>query len=455
MNKSLTMTRTRSTLILILLVATASAGAWYYYAYPGAAMRMQIESSYGDVRVGGQAVSAGGEALRADGATITTGEDGLVSVRLEDGSIVQLARNSRLEVPHARRNRLRTRFDTELQLDRGEILRRVPHGDGVTRNADMATATASLGVRGTEFIVVEADLASAVSVIRGKVAVGDEAGVGTDLSENYGVKVTAAGLGDTEVLPAPPALSLPARGQAVGSAAVEFHWAAVDQAGAYLIEVAEDEAFSRLMTREYSEDTGITLPGLQHDAPLYWRVATRSDTGLLGRSSDPYVLHYKAHFEALNAAGHDRDRAAEVEDRIDAALYGYADDAQALKAAAWVKYVLGKHDEARAYYDRAVAADETDLEARIERARVAFWQGELELAEADYRAVLDVQDDDTDAQWGLAEVKHRQGDHEAALALLDAVLDRHPDHADAIRSKARVLEDQGDVDAAAKLRERI
>lgn len=450
------MNRKLTVLLIVLPLLAGIAAALYYLKAPTVSMTYEVVAVHGEVEIDGKPAADLGDFQPAAGARITTGRDGLVSIRLEDGSIVQIYPESDLQVNSAKRDRLHSRFNTELQLNRGEILRRVPEGDDTVRNADLTTNSANIGVRGTEFKVVSGEDGTQVTVTRGKVAVGDSTGRELTLGANYGVRVEKnGGLQNAVVLLPPPELVEPARGEQLREPAVHLSWGHVEGAVEYLVEIASSADFVQLVAQQRTPFVRAQFTKLPYDAPMYWRVSSINTQALQGRPSEPRVLHYRAHYQQLREIRDQSALAKQLLPLIPLALRGYPTDAPTNKAAAWTYYLNGQLDQARAAYDQALAIESSDLEARIERARTAFWQGDLDQAERDYLQVLDTTPDDPDALWGLADVRRAQKRPEEAIELASRSLALRAGNVDALLVLARAHAETGQWSSVIQLSEQI
>ena len=427
----------------------ALAAAWWWFFGLSRHQGAELISVQGEVRIDGEALTRPGWKGEAGGREISVGADGFAALRLADGSVTQLTPGARLTVTRARQSANGKRFEVDLKLDAGEVLREVPAPEaGVVRESNLITRAANVGVRGTSYLVRSEGDVSRVMVHRGAVAL-EGGGVSANLGENYGTVAAAAKPPEApSVLLPPPGLAQPGPSQQHTGAALEFKWQAVAQAKGYVLEIARDEQFRDLVLRRRAADTGLALTApLPHDARFFWRVASLDGRDLQGRASEPRPLHYKYFHTAAKVRAGQSDangalnlyRQAEV---------GYARDPALLKDIGWAHYIGSDLPKARAYYDRALALDGTDLEARIGRGRVLFWLKDLAAAQADYEKVLSVTPADLDATWGLAEVEIAQGRHREALAHLDQVLARFPAHEYALLSAAKASLALGDQDRA-------
>lgn len=428
------------TAMVVVLVLTPVLLLYLYLRHPNVEMTYEILSVHGDVNIDGQPIQTGSDTrLKAAGTRISTGADGLISLRLEDGSIVQLLPRSDMRMQQAKRNRLYTRFDTHLLLNKGEMLRKLPEGDNQQRNADLTTGSANIGVRGTEFRVTADREGTSVTVVRGKVAVGDTQGNQQELTENYGLRVDRqSGLQEAAVLLPPPELLQPLPSQRIETQQLLLEWVPTARASEYLLEISADSAFNALLfqLRTPLPQHAVTLP---MDAPLFWRVSSIDEQNLPGRPSESRIVHYRPHYQAISDAGATITNAQQALRHIPAALHGYPTDAEVHRTAAWLYYLNGAFEQALQHYDQALQIVPMDAEALIERARTHYWLGNLQQSETDYRKVLDFAPEDADALWGLADTLREQHHYEDAIQLAQASLRHRQNNLDARLVLARAL----------------
>ena len=426
------------------------AAAWWWFFGVSRQQSAEMISVQGDVKLDGTAIAQPGWNGTADGREITAGADGFAALRLADGSVTQVTPGTRLTITKARQSAGGTRFTSDFKLDAGEVLRNVPPPEpGVTRASNLTTSTANLGIRGTVYLVRSESSVSRVMVYRGGVLLEGGGGTTMPLGENYGTVAAAAVPPEVpSVLLAPPPLTSPAQSHQQNEALAQFIWQPVAQAKNHVIEVARDEQFRDLVLRQRASGASITLAApLPHDARYFWRVASVDGRDLTGRSSEPRLLHYKY----FHAAAKVRVKSGDARGALDLyrrAEMGYARDPVLLKDIGWAHYVASDLPSARAYLDRAIALDATDLEALIQRGRVLFWLKDLAAAQADYDKVLRVTPADMDAMWGLAEVEIAQNRPREALAHLDQVLAKFPEHEYALFSAAKAALALGDTERA-------
>lgn len=91
--------------------------------------------------------------------------------------------------------------------------------------------------------------------------------------------------------PEPPELSLPKNEQPSAHEKVFFRWAAAPEAFAYSFQLAEDAEFERIVAavpQVASKTRGLLLA--LPEGRYFWRVASVTNTGVLGPYSDPFVL---------------------------------------------------------------------------------------------------------------------------------------------------------------------
>jgi tetratricopeptide (TPR) repeat protein len=104
----------------------------------------------------------------------------------------------------------------------------------------------------------------------------------------------------------------------------------------------------------------------------------------------------------------------------------------------------GRTSEAMALFEQIVAADPSDVEARLWIARLDLRLGRTDQAEAGFRAVVDEHPADVDARIGLGAALTRKGEWPAALELLRAAERDAGENADLYAALARAYRRAGD-----------
>lgn len=419
----------------------AFAFAWWSRAY-------LHEQSFKVVGLQGQA-TLDGDSLQEipagtlyDGARFATGPDSALSLRFEDGSLLQLGPDARLQVLEARSSASRTRYRTHLRLVAGELAGRSPADNGdVRRESELGTPGFKLEVQGVDFAATVDDKAARASVLRGTATLITDDGQPRPLAAAHGTAVSSGAIAPqeaTELLP-PPALAEPAASARIEDPAVRFSWEPVPGAVGYLLEVAADgDRFDAIVARRRVDTPSVELASLPFDAPFRWRVATLDARGLRGVAAEPRTLQYKHYHRLLrerNAAGH-ADAALQV---ASAALLGYPDDAALIGDIGWSHTMAGDFTEARREFDRAVALKPANLTLLSRRGRLLYWLKDYAAARADYEQALQLAPDDAEALWGRAEVLLAQDDTAAAIADLQKALAKDPAHPHASLTLARAL----------------
>ena len=141
----------------------------------------------------------------------------------------------------------------------------------------------------------------------------------------------------------------------------------------------------------------------------------------------------------------DRANFAFMEGRYDAALAELttipSPGPAALQLAGWAHYRKGETTEARAQFERALALDPGDLEARTGMAYCALRDNQADQAATGFEAVLRARPRDAAALEGLAYARHRQGRSGEAVALFQQALARNPGNAET-RAMLKRLQDE-------------
>lgn len=449
------MNKTRPLLLTGLLAAVAAAAYAYWTRSARIPMEAEVVATTGAVQLNGAAAAAG-QRFAAENARIVVGADGVASLRLDDGSLMQVAPGSDLRIVTARRSEKTDRSRTELRLDAGEIVRNIPRREGFSTRSRLSTPAMEIGVRGTEFIAgTGRDGTSRVSTLHGQVALDAQSGPDRDLTDNYGtVAQPGKAIEAPSVLPPPPALLLPAPGAEARQPAIEFRWQPQAGATGYVFELALDAAFGQLVLRQRTATPSLNVAALPYDHPYHWRVATLDSRGLQGRGAEGRVLHYRANYQLiLEAADANRTDAAALEG-VERAVRSYPKDPELLRRVGWLHYVAAHYPQARDYYDRALAVEPGDAQTLIQRGRVLYWLKDYPAAAADYRAVLRASPDDPDALWGLGAALFAQGQADEAAQAVDRALVLAPEHPYASHTGALIAMKRGQRDRALALMQR-
>ncbi len=246
----------------------------------------------GGVTLDGRAVAIGDLVGEADMLRVPA--LGFVSLQLRDGSLLQLQANSvarvvRLrELPQAGKGE--GARNTLIQLDQGRLDLRVtpqPRGSQFRVKTPLSVA----GVRGTGFGVATGNASGCVTadVIEGQVGVsslaqGGAAGASSTLpvSMGQGALVCAGQLPQLRPLPPLPDLppALDAAGGPIEALPAAVPWALPPGVAALRFELAEDEAFTRVLQVE--QGTVLHLAEALADGRYALRVRAVDDVGLLG-----------------------------------------------------------------------------------------------------------------------------------------------------------------------------
>ncbi|MBI3156471.1 MAG: FecR domain-containing protein [Burkholderiales bacterium] len=158
----------------------------------------------GRASVDGQPLDAGrvGQPL-PEGATLETGEDGQLGVRLVDGTTLRLRPGSRLQLSTSRRMPQSGAVRAGARLERGRVDVESPPGG--RPGFEIGTPNGLLGVRGTAFRVAGDEQGTRGEVVEGVVAVAGRGGGIARVGAGFGTVIDAAGA----VAPARPLLPAP------------------------------------------------------------------------------------------------------------------------------------------------------------------------------------------------------------------------------------------------------
>ncbi len=213
----------------------------------GTAVPARVEYVRGPVQADGAAVHIGDTVT--EGAALEVGAQGFVSLRLHDGSLLQLQANSRSKLLRLRDLPAGQRRNTLIELDQGRVDATVaPQTPG--SRFQVKTPLATAGVRGTRFgVSVPAEaVRTSADVVQGQVEVQAAArGVDTPVLIDAGQGAVVR-RGTTPMrkplLSAPDLSGLQGRVERVPAA---LPLAAMAGATHYRVEIADDETFTRVL----------------------------------------------------------------------------------------------------------------------------------------------------------------------------------------------------------------
>jgi hypothetical protein len=233
--------------------------------------------------VGGTATLDGAPAavgaVGREGSRLETGDDGVVVVRLKDGTSLVIPPASAVRFERLRQYLGTDSTEARIAVERGGIETRSEPGR--RRALQIRTPVATAAVRGTEFRVRAGEATTTVEVLTGRVGA-DGPGGRADVDAGLGAVARRDGPPRIEPLLAAPALGgLPAR---IETPAATLRFAPVEGASGYRVQVALDEGFTRLLadTRGPAPEVAVVT---REDGPLHLKVRAVSAIGLEGRES--------------------------------------------------------------------------------------------------------------------------------------------------------------------------
>jgi len=245
---------------------------------------LEVTSVQGEVRSGGQPLAAG--ARLAAGADLRSGADGYVTLKLADGSTLQLLPATEARIERAQGSPASGTTDTALQLERGRAEAKIQRPAKAASRFEIRTPVATTAVRGTEFRVAvgEAHDRSTSEVLEGEVGVRDAGGrSGVGVPAGFGTRVLAG------EVPLPPRALLPGpflwtgvRLVARTPANLEFS----PQGGArsYRVLLAAKPDMTAVLTEQVVDAPAARL-GVLADGDYFLRVRAIDDIGLEGRDT--------------------------------------------------------------------------------------------------------------------------------------------------------------------------
>jgi hypothetical protein len=218
-----------------------------------------------------------------EGTALQVADDGFVTLRLADGSVLHLQGGTRLTLQRLREAEQVQRRQSVIQLEQGRVdstVQRQPRGS----RFDVRTPLAVAGVRGTRFgVTVPAGGERMLSeVVEGQVAVtAGAAAPEAQVSAGQGA-VVAAGTTAPQVRALLPAPALQGPQGPIERLPYELPIATAEDARGYRVQVAEDTEFLRVLIDQTAMGAAPRLTGLP-DGEYVLRLRALDRDGLLGR----------------------------------------------------------------------------------------------------------------------------------------------------------------------------
>ncbi len=256
---------------------------------PIAAMRADVAAPTvlavsGEAKMNGEALKVGQRVNERD--KLATGDNGFITIKLADGSTLNVQSKSAVEIERARLLANTTVTESVLKLQSGRVESTVAKQHNAARY-EIRTPTANMGVRGTVFrAAAGANGKSINEVLEGNVAV---AGAKTELSQGLSINAGFGTIVLQDMLPSPPAKLLPPPMlvdfvDTQRRPELAFAFAPVAGASGYRALVATDSQFLKPVSEAVSATPSIRLADLP-DGALFLQVRAIDKDGLEGMNS--------------------------------------------------------------------------------------------------------------------------------------------------------------------------
>lgn len=244
-----------------------------------------VLTTSGDARADTIGTLQAGQPL-PEGTAVRTGDDGQVTLRLVDGTLLRLRGGTRVQLRESNRLRDADVVRSGVRLDSGRVEVEAAPATGGRPGFQIRTPQGVLGVRGTEFRA-GADSALGVTrseVLGGIVAVdGSPGSPGQSVGAGFGTVVDATGnvAPPVRLLPPPDTTGLPVLQELP---LVRFTMAALPGATGWRAQLATDARFDQLLTEQAIASPELRLAGLP-DGIYFLRLRGVDAQGLEGRDA--------------------------------------------------------------------------------------------------------------------------------------------------------------------------
>lgn len=220
----------------------------------------------GGAQVNGQNATVG--QTLSEAALLNTAADGVLEIKLGDGSTLKLTPGSRVRLDRLRRYHRDDVIEARSTLEQGRV--EVQASPQRRKPLEIRTPFATAAVRGTQFRVGAGDEIVTSEVLQGAVNwAGATPSAGVALEGGFGSAGSRKGVLPAEqLLPAPALIGLPSQIQVVALNAV---FPAVQQANAYRVQVSTDPRFDSILQERVVSDPRVDYLTTR-DGTLFFRV---------------------------------------------------------------------------------------------------------------------------------------------------------------------------------------
>jgi hypothetical protein len=215
--------------------------------------------SRGAVRTGGTELASG--QVVAEGADVSTGDDGQATLRLVDGTVLRLRGGGRVRIDESRRVLGTDGVRSGVKLEQGRVEIQAKPARGGQPGFRIGTPQGVLAVRGTEFRVSVDGPATRSEVLEGAVAVSGSLGTEQRVAGGFGTVVDASGrvAPPSALLPPPDLAALPPQQE---RPLVRLALTPTAGAQAYRVQVARDDSFDQVLADVVSATPELRIAGL-------------------------------------------------------------------------------------------------------------------------------------------------------------------------------------------------
>ncbi len=238
----------------------------------------------GTVNIGGNGQPTAGMIL-PEGATITTGQGGFVTLLLANGSRISIPSQTVVRIARMRQYTINQALDYEFAVDKGRVQTKATPLKNPESRYRIRTPIAVSAVRGTEFRVKlnSGDAPSLTEVLEGTVAVGPlGATASTAVPQGTGIGVSTNGESRTEKLLPAPELTSP--GKVQKEPELSFAITPVTGAARYRAVFATDATMTEQFAEAESDTPVITSPAIPN-GKYFVRISALSPAGFEGFST--------------------------------------------------------------------------------------------------------------------------------------------------------------------------
>lgn len=224
-----------------------------------------------------------------EGEKIRTLSDSYADILFRDNSQLHLEENAQALIQRMRANLLENTEEASVSIVKGDV-KAFLTGGGKKKRVQVDVPGIKTRINSSNFWIGKDDKVTRIANYEGEIEI-SSAGEKVVLRENQGsiVRENSRPTPPQALLPSPKHKA-PENGTSFSSLRFAFIWHPVTGTDHYILEIAKEAGFDRILWSEKHRDNKGAFPEHLGGGTYYWRVTAYSKDGLPGKPSTPYLF---------------------------------------------------------------------------------------------------------------------------------------------------------------------